>query len=380
MSPQIIIKKSKLIQAFLYLLYLIIVAEIILRIPFIYNRIFKSYELKAPNVRIKTREINGYNKILYLLPQPNSVWEFIYPSSSFFSSTEKRGFIKTNNYGFRGKDFDEKKPKNSVRVAFLGDSFTFGWGLFDAETYPEKVCKKLRELFPNKDIECMNLASPGNNIFNCYHIFMDIALRLTPDIVIYGFNINDVEGNIFYYDKKNNKIEPNPRILDLFEGAPMNIDYSDRFFSFSYLYRFIDLMFFLRDLKSQTIQSYYNLYSEDNLDDLQLNITSLIELKNECDRRNIKFIVLFFPILYKLNDEYPFFKIHSFMHNVFQENKITYIDLFPYFRVYKDYELWVHPKDKHPNDKANSIIAELLVEFLSKNFLEKSDNKMPNYH
>jgi len=44
----------------------------------------------------------------------------------------------TNSFGFRGAEFTRAKPPGTIRILFLGDSFTFGEGVHDQATLPER--------------------------------------------------------------------------------------------------------------------------------------------------------------------------------------------------------------------------------------------------
>ena len=71
----------------------------------------------------------------------------------------------TNSSGFRGKEFSFSKPKDTFRIAFIGDSFTFGEGVRLEDTYVEKVSAILSEKFKN----------PGyysRGLVRCYSFFI----------------------------------------------------------------------------------------------------------------------------------------------------------------------------------------------------------------
>ncbi len=79
-------------------------------------------------------------------------------SSVTYSTPEFRAKARINNLGFRGQDIDPKRRKQH-RVMTLGDSFTFGWGVDDAETWPRSMEQDLRQ--QGVDIELVNLGQPG---------------------------------------------------------------------------------------------------------------------------------------------------------------------------------------------------------------------------
>lgn len=366
-------KKKHILNAFFYIIYLIALTEIILRIPIIYERIFSSYEVRFPPTKVYLNNSLTDKDVLYFFFNPDSQIEFNYPIYNLFEKKMKKIEIKTNNYGFRGKNFTEIKTDKTIRIIFLGDSYTFGWGLKDEETYPQKICNELSKTMTNNiQFECLNFAIPGNNIFNSYHIFMNIALKFKPDIVIFGQNINDVECNMLQYDSIKKQICMNERIADLFDGAPYNFKFEDDVLGFSYFYRLISFLIFSQRNTKETIEYYKELYTEKNWDFFNININSLIKLKIACELEDIYFLVLLFPIFYNLKDDYPFKNIHFFLREIYIKNNVSFIDFYEHFKDIDDYKLWVHPQDKHPNSLATSIISAKTVEFLLKNnYLKK---------
>lgn len=360
-------KKDHILKTFFYIIYLIALTEIILRVPIVYERIFSNYEVRFPPIKVFLSKSQPDKEVLYFFFDKDSKVEFNYPIYKFFRKKINKIDININSYGFRGKKITENKSANTKRIIFLGDSFTFGWGLSDEETYPEKICKQLSQITNDLKFECVNLAMPGNNIFNSYQIFLNIALKFNPDIVIFGQNINDVESTLIQFDDTKNQLFINNRIADLFDGAPYNLGYEDNILGFSYLYRLFDFLIFAYKAKKEAIKYYNEIYTEKNLYYLNQNINSLIELKNACEIRKINFLVLLFPIFYKLGDNYPFKNIHNFFHYIYFQNNIAYIDFYDYFKDMDDYKLWIHPKDKHPNNIATSLISNKTVDFLLRN-------------
>ena len=46
----------------------------------------------------------------------------------------------------RDDEFEVEKPKDTFRVISVGDSFTFGWGVANDETYPQQLEELLEAL------------------------------------------------------------------------------------------------------------------------------------------------------------------------------------------------------------------------------------------
>jgi len=80
--------------------------------------------------------------------------------------------------------------------------------------------------------------------------------------------------------------------------------------------------------------------------------------------RDIPFVVVVFPMLSELGEEYPYKKLHALVDGFFADHGIEYLDLLPRFRGLDETELWVHPTDQHPNAVASRMIAEGIFEYL----------------
>ncbi len=97
---------------------------------------------------------------------------------------KKNGFeieINTNSQGFRGKrEYEIEKPAGVRRIVALGDSFFFGWGVKDNETFAAKLEQK------NTNLEVINLSVAGYGIDQILVAYRSIGKAYHPDIVLVG--------------------------------------------------------------------------------------------------------------------------------------------------------------------------------------------------
>lgn len=138
----------------------------------------------APGSRVDMRDIivpSLYHDIVFKL-QPNL------RDVSFCRSR-----LSTNRFGFRGRDFERAKEPGVVRVVGLGDSVMFGWGVHDGEEYLAQLAARLELEYPDRRYEFINTAVPGYNTHMEVAVLEKRALDLDPDIVIYGYCVNDEE-------------------------------------------------------------------------------------------------------------------------------------------------------------------------------------------
>ena len=113
--------------------------------------------------------------------------------SRIAADREARYLVKANSLGFRGPDPVSPKPANGFRVVIFGDSSSFGWGVNQDETYAAVLERDLQVRHPERKIEVLNFAIPGDSSEYGRLIFEKYAKDLEPDLVILGFGANDAK-------------------------------------------------------------------------------------------------------------------------------------------------------------------------------------------
>jgi len=108
----------------------------------------------------------------------------------------------TNKYGFRGESANPGKP-NGRRIAFLGDSFTFGFGVNDHETFVHRLnTKENGDLF-------LNFAVPGFSTDQQYILLHERVFDFSPDVVVLVTYLgNDLFDNLLPFPLQANHGKP----------------------------------------------------------------------------------------------------------------------------------------------------------------------------
>jgi lysophospholipase L1-like esterase len=102
-----------------------------------------------------------------------------------------RGVI-SNSQGLReDHEIPFEKPPGELRVLFLGDSCTFGYGLLHHEGFVYQVEAKLRSEFPQARLECINAGVPGYTLFQGVHFLETRGFRYHPDLIVATFGCNE---------------------------------------------------------------------------------------------------------------------------------------------------------------------------------------------
>ncbi len=126
--------------------------------------------------------------IIRLNDHPRIIYELI-PN---LHATFKGAILATNERGFRGPVLEYSKPSDTVRIAGLGDSIQFGWGVLEGEYYLAALVRMLAESHPQISWEMVNSAVPGYNTAMEVETLQQKLLAYDPDLVIIDYVPNDL--------------------------------------------------------------------------------------------------------------------------------------------------------------------------------------------
>ena len=103
------------------------------------------------------------------------------------------GLVTVNAQGFRSRTPTAlPKPNGRFRIVTLGDSVAIGMGVADDETFSAQTERLLRQRFPGKDLDVVNLGVPGYDTRQEVGLLRRHVAELKPDLVLVGFYSNDV--------------------------------------------------------------------------------------------------------------------------------------------------------------------------------------------
>ncbi len=109
------------------------------------------------------------------------------PASLKASSTWQ---VKLNSEGYRNAEIGAAN-ENSFRLVCLGDSWTFGMGVNDDETYPKRLESLLKAQFPDSSVEVWNRGVLAYSSFQGLELLRDKISAWKPNMVVIGFAMND---------------------------------------------------------------------------------------------------------------------------------------------------------------------------------------------
>lgn len=100
--------------------------------------------------------------------------------------------VRTNQDGFWDQEFSKEKPPGKCRMAFLGDSFAWGFGVHEEERFGNLVRKE------NEKWESLNFAVPGYGADQSLLLWRRMVRNYRPDLVVLTLYSNDYFDNLYH--------------------------------------------------------------------------------------------------------------------------------------------------------------------------------------
>lgn len=268
---------------------------------------------------------------------------------------------EVNNLGLRGPDVVEEKPAGTRRILILGDSFTFGVGVREEDTFARRLESDLNRDAPQGErIEVINAGVQGYNTRDEVVYLEREWLRLDPDLVIIVFYLNDA-----YEDRT---------FLNMGEALGVYLQ-PYGLGRYSYLVDLVQHEIAARRSQQALDDYYLQHYFRDAKNflprpgetgsDWTASRAALAHAAELLGQRGVPLVLVIFPELHQLDKRYPFAKVHELVRTSADELSIPVLDLFGTYQGLRDRDLWVHPTDHHPNAEAHRLAAEAIRGFLA---------------
>ena len=246
--------------------------------------------------------------------------------------------VRTNAEGLRGGAVSVEKSPGTFRIACVGDSLTFGWGVKEEDTYCAELARRLSARPPGPSFtraEGVNFGVGNYNTVMELEVLRRKVFAYRPDLVVVQYYINDAE--------------------------PVPPFYSRPFLGHSYLaillWARVDLLFRHAGVRQDYVGYYRSLYAADR-PGLGAFRAAIGAIARECRERRTPLVALLFPELHRLDAGEPFQEVYATVAGWWRETGVPVVDLWPRFRGQEPSQFWVHPVDVHPNALAHAVAAD----------------------
>jgi lysophospholipase L1-like esterase len=246
--------------------------------------------------------------------------------------------VRINADGLRDDEHRHERDGRR-RIAFLGDSLTFGWGVAQDATFAAILQRTLGARAPT---EIINFGTGNYNTSQEVALFVDKGLAYHPDEVVVFYFINDAE--------------PTPHKSRWWWLGQLRIA--------TFYWSRVKALW-ARISPGASFEEYYaGLYRDDQPGWAEAK-RAFLRLAAICAERGIALKVVLLPELHVLAP-YPFTREHALVGDFLRANGIAVLDLAPRFGGEHDPQsLWVAQDDAHPNARAHRLIADYCLPFLA---------------
>ena len=280
-----------------------------------------------------------------------SVWVLAAPG---VEGIYRGGYFHNNSAGFRGPEYAKTAAPGVLRIAVVGDSVTMGSGVSNDETYSALLGDLLARRLPGEKFEVLNFGLSGLNIEMVYQRTRKLVTSFHPDMIVYGFTLNDLEGEGYRTNRRDSG------------GVEERKRYHRFADSRSYLLRLMwPRLQSLRDLISPPPQSYlaelqFNYFNNPPVwDRFKADLTKLANLAKQEDTPLVVFI---HTTLAYLNWFHPYQPYYARMESVAAALGLPVIESLSVHRGYAAESLWVNAVDPHPNAEGHRLLARALAD------------------
>ena len=271
------------------------------------------------------------------------------------------------------QDITHVFSQNDFNVMVLGDSYIFGGGIDFKDNFSQNLKQLINndnDYFENGYI--LDVSRPNANNLDHNLTYFEFVERYNPDVVIIGFNVNDVNGLLTKNPEKsdeflNRKASSKKKISGI--KKVYNVIFKSKLVHFTLHNLHNELKanghIIKGSLADATLKSYWK--KKNNWVQSKKLLTEIIEHANE---NGIQLIVYKFPEINLIEHPELFTKTNEAIEAFFSKfTSVIYIDGSKSFEGEKSEEFRLSKYDGHPNEKAHKKMATEVFEVI------KSTNK-----
>lgn len=327
------------------------------------------------------------------------IYHKINPSFMFYDTTYNRWRgepyaedydFKLNSQGFKDVEYSQNKAKNTYRIIGLGDSFAFGVVPYKSN-YLTLIEKKLNQ-DKNQKIELINMGITGIGPKDYLALLVNEGLALNPDMILLSFYIgNDFLDNSI--SEKNRRVlkENDSYVISFLQSLieiygkyqgniyHQNMEYEDDTPTFSddvYLQMLKEKSYIFIEQPAEP-EHFERLFND--------ALADLVKIKEICDYKNIKLVVVLIPDELQVNsklvakvaedfdvspDIFDFTLPNKLLSQAFEKYNINYIDVLDEFQVATTKKRLYKPNNTHWNISGNQLAAEVIENYLQAEFFQ----------
>lgn len=263
---------------------------------------------------------------------------------------------RINEDGFRGPRIPRERTPGVARIAAVGDSHTFGWGVEDDETWPAVVAREL------DGVEVLNAGVNGYDAEQESSFCRRVVLDWQPDLVLWQFFLNDA-------GMRDMPLQPGQEL-----GWMLGLARPGRGGAVGAVrahWRTLDLVLD-RLWRRGALRLYGDAraihYGED-AEGWRRFRAAVLAARDACRARGIDFAMLLIPFLEGRRGELAGAEAHACVVRLCAQEGIPVLDTRPLLSDTDPAELRVHPAEYHAGARAYARIGAATADWLAREVL-----------
>ncbi len=264
----------------------------------------------------------------------------------------KGRYYRSNSEGFRGPDWSAEPAPGTLRILVTGDSNTMGSGVDEEEAYPYQLQARLREDASLPPVEVLNVGLGGINTYRAIARLERAIGLYSADIVVYGFTVNDIEGEHFEKLVEPAELMARTKRYQRFSGSP------SRLLALAHppVAEWVDRTFF--GAVGSIDEWHYNYFENAAAwGDLEAGLARFAAVARRADACAL---MLVHTQLDDLGPNHPYLPMYARVTEAAEANGIPVQETFSYFAWKRPEPYWVNRFDPHPNPEGHAILAAAL--------------------
>lgn len=268
--------------------------------------------------------------------------------------------VSTNSAGMRDRNRLRAREPSTFRIALLGDSVTFGYGVEVDDVYARVLERMLNgsERMQGRRFEVLNFAVTGYSTRDEAIVLEHKVISWDVDLAIIGYVWNDPE------------IDPYQELHRYF--------HQPKWWQHSHLLRLV-----AKSKRKLDIIRYgggnYVRYLHGYPRKWQSVVDAFEDVRMTAEQASLPIVVLVFPEILKDSDwsGYPHRDLHAKIRSLAERNGFYVVDLYDDYATHEPVELRVSEADSHPNRLGHEIAASRLLDFITENQATLLDTSKP---
>lgn len=261
-----------------------------------------------------------------------------------------------NEAGFRDSEHVLEKPEGLVRIAFIGDSYTWGQGVDRSRRFSELAAERIDAGLRDASVEMLNFGRPGASVSDVLRILQGAALHYDPDIIVYGFVLNDFsdrQTDLAFRDLRDRLLQEHRQRFPGLRALGTRLRTA----------AVLDRVLFdtTSGIEEAQLEFLRDLYRDGKRFRQRRRV--LERLARTLSRESLLSVLVLMPYFLPEEAELELYRrAREVVAEAADRPRLEMVEVLPALGERPYHEWWVSPDDHHPNAAAHAVIADLVAE------------------